>query len=645
MKNALLICSLVAGFITAQAQTLVTIDSDKYDVEEFKRMYEKSNTEGDELYSKKSVDEYVDLYVNYKLKLKEADELGLNEDPEILREIATYEEQLIRSEFDKNVMNDLLAEAKERLNEEICMRHILIDIPSRYVGTEDTIYSYNKAVSVRKKFIDGANWDELVKKNSSDMDTKYTGGNLGCFTTLQLSSYELENQAYKMKKGQISDPIRTRFGYHIIHIIDRRPNNGMVSATQLFIRANNTLSTEEQAEAKEVIYDAYDQLRDDVKFEDVGRWMKTRLPNYVTIDKIDEFTVGTYDSDFENEIFELEEVGEYSKPFQSELGWHIFRLDSKENLPDFEELEPAIRDRITEDERFNNAREKFSSQLKSKYKFKKNEQVVNQFQRQVAPGISVPGWQLPSGFDYSDDFFTIEDTHYTANQFVEFVLNQHHIDRYRTFETYYNNFETNMLIDYHKHHLSKSDPEMKSLLQEYHDGIVLFNLMEQEVWDKQEISDSELKSYYNKHKDKYKTEDLVNVDVYTTSNSRIASKIRKSMSNKFNLGGLVGGLDKFVKKYPKEIKTSTIQFTQKDAEINGENLWKLNTIARQENEQGEYIFLVSDSIEKGKPLPFEDVKAQVRSDYQSVYEEEWIEKLKEKYKVSINNTVVESLYR
>lgn len=641
MRYFLLTFILLTTFQVGFNQTLFSVDGDDVSVDEFKRMYEKSQVEPDEKYSKESINEYVDIYLKYKLKLKEASKLGVADDPEVLREIASYEDQLIRNEFDQKVMNNLLSEARQRLQEEICMRHILIDIPNRYKGTADTIYSYNQALKVRERLIAGEDFEQVAKKTSRDIDTKFTGGDLGCFTTLQLKNYALENQAYKLNRGQISMPVRTQLGYHIIEITDRRSSNGIVSAKQLFIRSNNTLEKEEQFEAETVIRSAHRQLLQGIDFDEVGSWLRNETSLQTSLDLIPEFTVGSYDSAFENGIFGLNSIGDFSRPTKTSLGWHIFQLTSRSPLPDWEVIESNVRDKIIEDERFAKARLKFGQEIKTRYNYEKNEETFNLFAKHVAPGISIDGWQTPSSFDYSEPLFQIEDRVYPAQQFVNYVREEHSLERFNSFETYYNNFETTKLMDFHKHNVAKTDPEMKHLLQEYRDGIILFNVMEQEFWKESTVDDAEVEDYYQETKELYKGDDVVLVDVYTLSDIELADKVKEILIK----DNLFSSISKLEKRNKIQIPLSQKKLTSKEAIIKEVDLWDLGSVVMRKNDDGNWEVLKSKEIIEGLSQSFSEVKAKVLSAYQKEQETEWLDDLKNKYSVEINDRVVQSLIK
>lgn len=627
--------------ISSFAQTLFNVDGEDVSVSEFKRMYQKSNPDGD--FSEESVKNYLELYVKYKLKLKEAEAKGYYQNPEVLREIAMYEEKLIQNEFDKEMMNELIAEVRNRLQEELCARHILIHLKRR-PSPEDTLIAYNWSMRVRERLLNGSSFEKQAKIESADIDTKFNGGDLGCFTALQLSSYDLENALYKMRKGEISMPIRTRSGYHIIRLDDRRPTKGFVKATQLFVRANKTQKEEFNVEAKQLIDYAYAQLNAGEKFNDVSaEFLLQENENLeVSKDAIDWFSVGSYESTFENGIFSLAKKGDYSKPIQTSLGWHIFRLDGQKDLPKFEDIESNIRDMIQEDERYFKSKMRYSERLKQKYSFEKNEENVDLFIKQVARGIDIKGWQIPTIYDLNSDFFTIDSTRvFSARQFVNYVKEQHHQDHFHSFDYYYKNFESNNLLQYHKENMVKKSPELKALMKEYRDGIILFNLMEKELWSEKKIKDDDVKTYYQENVTQYKHPDQVKVRVYKlpTSETKKVKKLVKYL--KANKGEY---MIRKLNSPSKVIDISDDYLTASEAKELGITPTKIGSYARKKG--GDYItFYKNEKFQPGGFRDFSAVKSKVILDYQKKKEDSWISDLKKKYKVDINEQSLSNLYK
>lgn len=634
--NKLIICFclfIVQHFVFGQ--TLFTIEGEEVDTDEFKKMYERSEYGSD--YSKKSVNDFLDVYIAFKLKLKEAKAEGIADDPEVLREIAMYEEQLIQSEFDQEMMNDLLEEVQQRLKEEICAKHILIEI-RRHPTPQDTLDAYNQAVDIRNMALGGSSFKDLAQKYSRDLETKYNAGDLGCFTALQLSSYDLENAVFHMNKGDISMPVRTRYGYHIIKIEDRRPSNGLAQATQIFVRANNSQENEENETARYAIFNAYQSLESGEDFNDVARKLLSEEKLVASKDKIDWFSVGTYEASFENTIFALDEKGDYSKPLKTSLGWHIFQLEGRKPLPEFKEIEQNLRDKIREDERYFKAKMSFSNRIKQKYDFEKNQENIDLFIKEVARGIGIKGWQIPSIYDLNNEFFTIDGDVFTARDFVNYVRDQHSVDRFYDFDFYYDSFESNHLLEHHKSNLIEDDPELYQLLNEYRDGIILFSLMEKELFDVQSPTEADLMNFYEENKDQYRSPDELVMGVYEIDSKNRGLEKKLSKAIRRNKG------ESTIKRLGSGIKVSEMTMSVEEANIDGKNLSKEGDYASVK--EGDFIkyYLVRDVI-KGLPQKYSEVKSKVIIDYQKELEKNWTKNLEKKYSVSINENAVESLYK
>ncbi|MBX2845318.1 MAG: peptidylprolyl isomerase [Saprospiraceae bacterium] len=633
---ALLLCN----FIAVSAQTLVTIDNEEISVSEFKRMYEKNLQDKSSAYQANSVNEYFDLFVDYKLKLKEAEVQQLAEQPKVKDEIELYEEQLIKSTFDKAIMNDLLEEAYERSKEEICVSHILINVRNN-PSPEDTLLAYNDALEIRNMLLQGADFASLAQRKSRDVDSKFDGGSLGCFSTLQVSEYRFENAVYSLQKGEISMPKRTSWGYHIIKCDDRRPANGAVRAAQVFVRANSFQKDEVNAAARENIYEAYNELRNGADFEDVvAEFSEDEATNGRGGD-LGAFTVGTYEADFENAIFDLKEIGDYSKPVKTRVGWHIFKLLEREEAPAFEEVEMDLREQIINDERYELAQQAYGETLKKKYGYEADEENIKLFRKEAAPGITIRGWQVPSSYPLSNEFFKLGEESYSAAQFVNYVRRQHARGRFLSFTRFLENFESEQLLQYHRVHITESDEDLKQLLQEYKDGIIIFNLMEKEVWGQTKPSDTALKAFFERNQAEYLQEAQIKNHVYIAPDKKTAGKVKKYLK-KGASGGL--GIKALAPKMPSNVAVSTTSLPISQATINGIDLSRMGAVATEYTEEGVKIYKSYEFVE-GKKEEFAAIKGRVLADYQRDVEGNWLEGLRNKFSVEVDKEVLEQLYK
>jgi len=625
--------------MSMSAQTLFSVDGEDTSVAEFKKMYEKNSTEADNLYSKESLDKYVDLFVNFKLKLKEAEDQKLAENPFVKSEIKEYENRLIQSTFDKAIMQDLVEEAYQRSKEEVCISHIVFNVRTN-AGQKEADEVYKQAMKVRESLLNGGDFRAAVVRYSTDYDSKPDGGDLGCFTALQVSIYEIENAAYGLQVGEISKPVRTYLGYHLIRLNDRRPASGMVSASQIFVRSNEKMDKEDQDAALSTIYAAHNKLKSGSKFSEVVSEYSEDDSSKRSGGKLDPFSVGTYEAAFEKGIFDLRAEGDYSEPIKTSVGWHIFKLDKKEEMPSFKDREAELRSEILQDVRYEMSRKEYGNSLKKKYNYEQDEEAVGFFRKEAAPGITIEGWQVPTIVPLSDPFFTIGDRAYTGSNFVNYVRREHTSGRFLSFTRFYENFESDALLNYHREKMIETDPDLSALLTEYRDGIVVFNLMEKEVWAPEKTSDERLEAYYNENVERYNRPDQVAVRSLTAGDTRTAKKLKRLLRK----GDASYGLTSFLSGNNNVIEEK-ILLTRNEAKIGGKDLWRLGESVSRINSEGKMEFLTSLKLEAGERNEFSDIKGSITADYQKVVESNWINELRSKYPVILNEAVLESLVK
>ena len=620
-------------------QTLFSVGETDVSIKEFKNMYEKNVQDRSELYTKESLETYLNLYMAYKLKLAEAKELGLYDNADIQQEIKRYQEDLIRSTFDGAIMDELLNEAYVRLKESVCVRHILIRVRSN-AGASAVDAAYQNALTARNQIMRGNDFAATAKLHSDDIETKFDGGYIGCFTALQLSVYELESAAYNLSVGEVSMPVRTRLGYHILKLDDRKPASSEIEVAHVFTRANEFMEDSINAKARINIYKAYNALQGSEKFESVVSEFSEDNATKNNNGNLGWIGIGTYDSDFEDAIFKIKQVGDVTEPIKTSVGWHIFKLlDAKEIAP-LAEMEIELRDKIKNDERYEKARAEYGETLKKKYGYEQDEEALTDFTKEVAPGISIDGWQTPSSFDYGRKLFSLGNNIYTASQLVNYVRSQHGIGRYLSFKRYYNNFEADKMMEYHKQELINGDDEMELLLNEYRDGIVLFNLMEQNIWKKEENLETEAKLHYERNRASYSTPNVVEVEVYECSDSRTAKKVRKLLSKNASSAAIKA----LNVKTPNSVELGTEYFTREEAKIGSKDLWRIGTMASK-NSKGKNYFYKSIQMKPGVQKTYDEVSTEVIQDYRANIEKNWVENLKLKFPVQLNEAVLNSLVK
>ena len=254
MKKIVLTLISIISFNTLFSQekdpVLLEIGNEKIPLSEFKAIYEKNNNNPS--YAEKDLRDYMDLFIKFKLKVHEARELGLDTLPQLKKELAGYRKQLAQPYLnDKEVTDKLIKEAYERMKYEIRASHILVKVPQDALP-KDTLAAYKKIMAARKRIIKGEPFEKVAKEVSEDEYVKQTGGDLGYFSALYMV-YPFENAAYNTNVGEVSMPVRTQFGYHLVKVTDKRPSRGKIKVAHIMVRTKKDATEEELKRAEEKI--------------------------------------------------------------------------------------------------------------------------------------------------------------------------------------------------------------------------------------------------------------------------------------------------------------------------------------------------------------------------------------------------------
>jgi peptidyl-prolyl cis-trans isomerase SurA len=344
---------------------------------EFLQIYKKNLMAGDSSSAERSVKEYAELYSNFKLKVLAAEKQGRDTTTAFREELAMYRQQLAQSYLsEKNVTENLIKEVYDRLKEEVNASHILLScLP--YVSPDDTLKVYNKLIEIRDKALAGEDFGQLAKSYSQDPSAAQNAGNLGFFTALQMV-YPFENTAYLTPKGKISMPVRTRFGYHLIKVNDRRTSRGKIKVAHIMTRVKANATTDDQLEAKKKIEEIFKLLEKGEKFEEVCKKYSEDPTSKQSKGELPMFGTGMMAQTFEEAAFSLTDIGEISRPVQTQYGWHILKLIEKKGLESYPDMQGFLRQKVEADARSNVSKSSLVQRLKKDNNFIENTETVKE---------------------------------------------------------------------------------------------------------------------------------------------------------------------------------------------------------------------------------------------------------------------------
>ncbi|MDT8416104.1 MAG: peptidylprolyl isomerase [Flavobacteriaceae bacterium] len=496
MKKILSFCLMMLGlgsYAQQENDILFTIDGDAATLGEYRNLFD--NHAGEP--SIDAQQDYLELFINYKLKLREAVRLGLDTLPAYLSEVSDYRKQLVTS-FTKNpdVMDKLVKEAYARSQEEIHALNLLIMVPEN-AKPEDTLAAYNKMREAHDKLKKGTDFTEIALAYSEPKVTPEQV-DLGYFSALRMV-YPFESAAYNTPEGGISEIFKTRYGYHILKVVNKRPSNGTVTVKQIQLLHGENDSLEQLKIKK--IKDLHAQLLKGVVFDSLAKHESEDPASAARGGLMQSFSIGQISVvEFQEAAFALM-PGEISEPFETRFGWHIVQMVKRVPLGDFETNKDLLAMRVQRDSRSSLIEDAKIDWLKQQYKIVKNEENLAKLSE------NHPNWVVDTLTNF--EIFKIEDKTYNRQNLLTYYENLFRNPRQAqemqqaSFATFFDAFFKESLQDYHQTHLEFHNPEFKNVLQKYQDGLLVFNLLEKEVWQKSQQDSLGLKAFYEKNKQQY----------------------------------------------------------------------------------------------------------------------------------------------
>ncbi|MCE9540088.1 MAG: peptidylprolyl isomerase, partial [Bacteroidetes bacterium] len=486
---------------------LMTIGSTKVTVAEFGNVYHKNNTK-EVANDNKSLNDYVDLFVNFKLKVKEAEEMRLDTAKAFRDELAGYRKQLAQPYLtDKDVNEKLLKETYSRLQEDVRASHILVKV-AETAFPKDTLEAYTKIMSIRARILKGEDFNKVASEKgiSDDPSSKENGGDLGYFTALQMV-YPFETAAFTTKVGDISMPVRTRFGYHIIKVVDKRKAQGEVLVSHIMVKTAPNMTKEDSLNTYSKITEIYNKLKAGSKFDELATQFSDDKQSSKKGGELPWFTTNKMPYEFETAAFALKNKTDFSAPVKTKYGWHIIKLIDKRSLASFDNMKNELKDKITKDSRSQAGRASLIAKVKSEYKFKENLSARDEFYALVDSTLFEGRWNTSKAAALKKTMFNFNDKVFTQANFTNYIVNHQSklgkMDPKMLINKIYVQFFDEMAVAYEESRLDKKYPEFKALMDEYHDGILLFELTDQKVWSKAVKDTVGSKDFYEKNKANY----------------------------------------------------------------------------------------------------------------------------------------------
>lgn len=638
-------------------KTLITIGDKKISAQEFMNTYEKNNINNDVI-DKKSVEDYLDLYIDFKIKVTEAEALMMDTSSTFIKELANYRQQLAKPYFSNDEITDeLTREAYERMQYDINASHILIRCEANAIPA-DTLIAYNKAMSIRNRALKGEDFGDLAAELSDDPSARdmeeipgvrraYKGnkGNLGYFTVFDMV-YPFETGAYNTNEGEISMPVRSDFGYHIIKVNSKTPASGTIKAAHVMVAVDPNDPNKQDSIVQIKINNIYNEiLPDGSNWADIVKKYSDDKGTIVTQGQLSPFRVSNIVPEFIAAIKDLE-PNEISKPVKTVIGYHIIKLISTATPADFETEQTKLREKVERDMRGQYSEEIAMKRIIKSNRFKENIKVKDAFIATIDSTLTLGKFVVNPEVNTQEVLFSINEASYTIQNFIDYIIKNQQTQGFITETAYayqlYDDFLKEKVFEYEDAHLEQKYPEFNTLVQEYHDGILLFSLMENQVWNKAVEDSVGLQNFYEKNKHKYMWDNRVKALIVTCNENDDIAVIEKMVRD----GVEVDSLRSFIKtnKYKASTRAS---FFQKGDNVNIDNTeWNVGTIAIYPSTVDNTTQIIRIlEVRDPEPKTFKETKGIVTSGYQNEIEAQWIEDLRAKYIVTVNEKLLDKIIK
>lgn len=617
-------CFIAFNGFAQKEQTLITIGNTKVSKAEFERIYKKNNNNLYNKSDKKSPEEYINLFIDFKLKVIEAETLKMDTNSVFINELKGYRKELAAPYLTDVKFNEqMVRELYNRMTKEVNASHILLLVNKDATKAEEQVV-LNKIIEIKKEIDTGMDFGEAAIMYSQDPSAKTNKGNLNYFTAFQMVA-PFENAAFSTPVGKVSEPIRSAFGYHLIKVHDIRKNRGQIKVAHIMKMFPKGATPELKIKLKKEIDSTYIELQNGANFSELAKAKSDDKRSAQKGGEMPWFASGKMMKEFSVPAFALKNNGDYTPPVTTQFGYHIIKRLDLRPIASFEDSKQEIENRIKKDpSRSITSKTAFIDKLKTEYNFKKN----------------LDGIKLLRGKNIGDQFpntnfqlFRLAGKEYNFNAFKNYIQQKKLTNG--TYSANLNPWIEKEINNYENSRLEEKYPDFKYLMLEYHDGILMFNLSEEKIWNHAIEVSVGLKTFYKKNNKKHSWEERFKGCVVICKD-----KATREDAEKFFASGMT--IDEIV---------DQINLNKNMITIN-EGVWKKGNNPIIDyfvwNEKEPTDFNSDVTFIRGNKIPQEhktldEARGLYISDYQNYLEKSWLKKLHKKYKIIINKKLLKTI--
>ena len=672
MKRIVLLALVLQSSLLLKAHqvsldtTLFTFGDKKVTTQEFYKGFMK-NKHKDSAIKATEIDEYLELYKKFKLKVQDAYDQELDKTEEFKAELGTYRKQIAKPYLTDKVVNDqLVNEAYERMKYEVKASHILV-FARPDASPADTLKAYNKLLGIKKEIESGSiSFDNAAVKYSDDPSAADNQGNLGYFTAFQMI-YEFENYAYNTTVGKVSQVFRTEFGYHIVKVNDKRLSQGDVTIRQIRIDLNPNPSQEEVLEAEAKINEVYKKLQAGEKFVNLVQQYSEDAQSVLKNGELAPFSMTSvrYPENFKNTAFSLKADGDYAQPIQTATGFHIIQRIGLKPIEDISKMRSTILTKIGRDSRQYRNTLAVYGRAKKYYAFKENKKYGKAINKAIDTtllyGEFHPSQDQLNSKPYAVVLFSLSKANkaFTVKDFANWVVEIQKPSSSKALSSlldqYYQAYRLQSVMDYYENDLEHINDTFAALYKEYKEGILLFSLTDKKVWSKSVEDTSGLRNFFNQQASKYMFKERYEATIYRCANKTIAETVKKDLqkgltsdsvmrklnkANPLNVSNpMTGKYEQGNNQYANMIFASSLHVPNR-VNLDANNKYLL---LEDPKSAGAYVVIVVHQYIPAGLKSLNDARGSVMSDYQTFLEREWVNTLMGKYPIQVDQQVFSTL--
>lgn len=627
--NRIFFAFLVTCFALFQAkgqnsETLLTINGRQISKAEFEYIYQKNNNNVFNEQDKKSPKEYLDLFIDFKLKVIEAESLKMDTSSNFINELAGYRKEVAAPYLTDIKFNEqLIRTMYDRMSKEVNASHILLRVDPK-ADSQKKKEVLDRITAIRTSILNGKDFGEAAAELSEDPSAKSNKGNLGYFSAFMMV-YPFENAAFNTAVREVSEPVESSFGYHIIQVHDMRKNQGEIQVAHIMKNIPRGASLETKAKLKTQIDKLYEQVKSGADFAQLAKKESDDKRTATKGGEMPWFSAGKIIPEFSKPAFALKNIGDFTAPVETKFGFHIIKKLAERPIPDFEEAKANIESKIKKDPaRRTSSKKAFVSKLKKAYGFTENEEGIKQLE-----GFNIQNKQdLPQV-----KLFTLENQDYNTGDFSSWIKEQR-ISK-GTYSEVYKQWVDDVITKLEDSKLEDKYPEFRYLMKEYHDGILLFNISQEKIWNFASEDSIGLQNFYEKKKKKHLWDERFKGSILTCKDVSVREKVEELFGSGMNTDEVLAHINVDEEKL-------TIE----------EGAWEKGTNAvvdyyvwngiEPENFDSATCFIRGNKIEP-EPKKLNEARGLYISDYQKYLEEQWLAKLRSKYKIKVNKKILKTI--